>query len=83
MYLMAQDAEDMELTLTGMAASLGVSEDTARALLTSGEIPSRKQGRQWRVARSDIEAYKRRQRLRDTDKWKAIHLNREEEVEEQ
>ena len=83
MPLMTQDAEDMELTLTEVAASLGVSEDTARVLLTSGEIPSRKQGRQWRIARSDVEAYKRRRRQRDTDKWKAIHLNREEEVEEQ
>jgi excisionase family DNA binding protein len=55
-------AEDTELTLAEVAASLRVSEDTARKLVSSGEIPGRKQGRQWRVLRSAVENYKQRQR---------------------
>lgn len=51
-----------ELTLAEVAASLRVSVDTARKLLDSGEIPARKQGRQWRVRRSDVNDYKRAQR---------------------
>ena len=53
---------DRELTLTEMAASLRVSEDTARKLLERGDIPSRKQGRRWRVSEQAVENYKRRER---------------------
>jgi excisionase family DNA binding protein len=55
-----------ELTLAEVAASLRVSVDTARELLASDKIPARKQGRQWRVLESDVEAYK--QRLREQRK---------------
>jgi len=55
-------ATEREFTLVEVAASLRVSEDTARKLVIQGEIPGRKQGRQWRVLESDVEAYKQRQR---------------------
>jgi excisionase family DNA binding protein len=57
---------ERELTLAEVAASLRVSVDTARELLARGEIQARKQGRQWRVLESDVEAYK--QRLREQRK---------------
>jgi len=78
---MAENIEDTELTITEFAASLRVSEDTARTLVLNGEVPARKQGRQWRILRSDVEAYKQRlrdKRQRDTDSMKAV---RPEEVE--
>ncbi len=53
---------ERELTLAEVAASLRVGVDTARQLLARGEITARKQGRQWRVLESDVEAYKQRQR---------------------
>ncbi len=59
-------ATERELTLAEVAASLRVSEDTARKLVTNGEISGRKQGRQWRVLESAVEAYK--QRLREQRK---------------
>lgn len=59
---MAIMAEDRELILSEVAAMLRVSEDTARKLLVSGEIPSYKAGRQWRVNKSDVEAYKEKQK---------------------
>ena len=55
---------DRELTLAEVAASLRVNVDTARVLLVNGDIPARKQGRQWRVLESDIEAYKQQGRRR-------------------
>ncbi len=55
-------ATERELTLVEVAASLRVSEDTARKLVINGEIPGRKQGRQWRVREVDVEAYKKRLR---------------------
>lgn len=57
---------DRELTLAEVAASLRVSVDTARDLLTSEQIPARKQGRQWRVRESDVEAYKEALRTKRT-----------------
>lgn len=53
---------ERELTLAEVAASLRVSENTARALLKSGVIPARKQGRQYRISESDVEKYKQEQR---------------------
>jgi excisionase family DNA binding protein len=50
-------AEERELTLTQVAARLGVTVETVRPLLQDGTIPSRKQGRQWRVLESDVERY--------------------------
>lgn len=55
---------DRELTLAEVAASLRVNVDTARVLLVRGDIPARKQGRQWRVLESEIEAYKQRGRAK-------------------
>jgi len=55
---------DRELTLAEVAASLRVSADTARELLVTAQIPARKQGRQWRVRESDVEAYKEAQRTK-------------------
>jgi excisionase family DNA binding protein len=49
--------EERELTLTQVAARLNVSVDTARPLLQYNIIPSRKQGRQWRVLEADVEKY--------------------------
>ena len=59
------DMTARELTLAEVAASLRVSVDTARELIAKGTIPARKQGRQWRILESDVEAYKQYQR----DKW--------------
>ena len=61
-------ATERELTLVEVAASLRVGIDAARDLLQSGEIPSRKQGRSWRVLDSDVEAYKQKQREKRTKK---------------
>jgi putative molybdopterin biosynthesis protein len=61
MLLMTE--RERELTLAEVAASLRVSENTARALLKRHAIPARKQGRQYRINESDVEAYK--QALRD------------------
>ena len=49
---------DEVLTPRDVAALLRLNLDTVRRLLREGRLPGRKVGpRQWRVLRSDLEAY--------------------------
>lgn len=49
---------DAVLTLRGVAMALGVSERTARRLVTAGTIQGFRAGpRQWRVRQSALDAY--------------------------
>ena len=54
--------QERELTLAEVAAAIGVSSETARGILQREEIPSRKQGRQWRVSEADVAEYIRKSR---------------------
>jgi excisionase family DNA binding protein len=62
--LMETMTQERELTLAEVAAKLRVSVDTARDLLAKGDIPARKQGRQWRVSERDVDEYIRQSRER-------------------
>lgn len=50
------------LSVADVAGYLGVSAHVVTALLRSGEVPAIKFGREWRVARLDLEAWLNRKR---------------------
>ena len=50
------------LSVADVAGYLGVSSHVVTALLRSGEVPAIKFGREWRVARLDLEAWLNRKR---------------------
>lgn len=45
------------LSITKISRVLDVSENTARRLITSGQIRASRVGQQWRVFPSDLDAY--------------------------
>ncbi|MGH8927828.1 MAG: helix-turn-helix domain-containing protein [Acidimicrobiia bacterium] len=45
------------LSVADIAAYMGVSPHVVTSMLRSGEVPGVKFGREWRVARADLEAY--------------------------
>ena len=50
------------LSVADVAGYLGVSAHVVTALLRSGEVPGIKFGREWRVARVDLESWLNRKR---------------------
>ncbi len=52
------------LSVVEVAGYLGVSTHVVTSLLRSGEVPAIKFGREWRVARVDLESWLNRKRER-------------------
>ena len=61
-------ATQEELTLEQVATELKISYATARKRVLDGLIPARREGLEWRVTRSDLEAYKRKTRYHPKQK---------------
>lgn len=51
--------EDVPLScsVNEAAAALGLHANTIRNLITGGELPAKKMGREWRIAKSDLRHY--------------------------
>jgi len=45
------------LSVADVASYIGVSAHVVRSMLRTGEVPAVKFGREWRVARVDLESY--------------------------
>jgi excisionase family DNA binding protein len=54
--------EKQWLSVADIAAYMGVSAHVVTSMLRSGEMPAVKFGREWRVARGDLETYLNRAR---------------------
>lgn len=52
------------ITTTEAARRLGVSDQTIRRLITAGELPAYRFGRQFRVSEVDLQSYLERKRTR-------------------
>lgn len=50
-----RDIAPIGYTLEEIAAALRIHPETARKLLTSGELPGRKIGREWRISPRAVE----------------------------
>ena len=52
-----QDQQDVVYTIQEVARILKVSEQVVRQLVTSGELESKRVGRQYRVTRESLDKY--------------------------
>lgn len=59
-----QTEESGMITTTEAARRLGMSDQTVRRLITTGELPAYRFGRQYRVSEVDLRAYLERTRTR-------------------
>ena len=53
------------MSIDEVATVLRVSGRTIRRLIQGGNLPAHRLGRQWRIAKTDLEGYLRRQRYGD------------------
>lgn len=56
--------EKQWLSVADIAVYMGVSSHVVTSMLRAGELPAVKFGREWRVARRDLETYLNRARER-------------------
>ena len=54
---MPSEVKPIALHLSEVAALLGISKSSVNRMIHSGELPSVRVGRTWRVLRRDFEAY--------------------------
>lgn len=58
-------------TASEAAKVLGTRNDTVQALLKAGEIPAYREGRNWKIPKTSLEAYVEERAMRETERRRA------------